>query len=105
MLGQGGNHNWGRLDSHIYVHSNLVYHKILMVLVRDQLKVLVQDQLTSCDGGECHIHNHTQDILVYIWVYILGHIYMGVVVNDTLLHGTQDGVHIPARDPHLASPH
>jgi len=71
-----------------------------MVLVQDQLMALVQDQLTSCDGGD-HSHSYAQDI----WVYILGHIYMGVVVNDMLLHGTQDGVHIPARDPHLASPH
>jgi len=54
MLEQGDNHSWGRLDSHICVHSNLVYHKILMVLARDQLKVLARDQRTSCgDDGVC----------------------------------------------------
>merc|ERR1712106_1254005 len=96
MLGRDGNHNWGRLDSHIHgVHSNLVSHKLMMLLVRDQL--------TSCGGGECHSHNHTRDILVYI----LPHICRSVVMDGgrTVQHKTQDGVHIQARDPHLASPH
>jgi len=103
MLGQGGDRSWGRLDSNIHDHSNLVSHKLMMVLVRDQRKLLVQDQLTSCGGGGYHSHNHTQDI----WVCILRHVCIGMVMDDgrTVLHGKQDGVHIPARDPHLASPH
>merc|ERR1712106_764102 len=51
MLGQGGNRSWGRLGSHSYDYSNLVFHKLKMLLVRDQRKLLVRDQLTSCGGG------------------------------------------------------
>ncbi|CAL4140759.1 unnamed protein product [Meganyctiphanes norvegica] len=54
MLGQTCNRNCGTLVTHNHSYGKLVLHNLV--------QVVAQDQLTSCGGGECHNHNHTQDI-------------------------------------------
>ncbi|CAL4115999.1 unnamed protein product, partial [Meganyctiphanes norvegica] len=54
MLGQTCSHNCDTLVTHNHSYGKLVLHNLV--------QVLAQDQLTSCGGGGCHNHNHTQDI-------------------------------------------
>jgi len=93
-----GNHN--HKDDILALHS---HNEALKALVQalQMLVVLALVLLTFCHGGGCRSHNHTQGTLECT---CMGVLVRGTPLGGRKVHDIHDGRHIPARDPHLASP-